>query len=125
MSHVHWLLTVELADGKAEAFKELAAEMSAATKDGEPGALVYEWFLGEDGRTVHLYERYADSAATMVHLGNFRTKFAARFMGMCTVKSFLVFGKPDAAVREALAPSGVLHFEQIAGFIREASKTAS
>jgi quinol monooxygenase YgiN len=45
-------------------------DMVESTK-AEPGALNYEWFISEDGTSCHIYERYADSAAAMVHMGHF------------------------------------------------------
>ena len=43
-------------------------EMVEATR-GEAGTLGYEWFL--TGRVCRILERYADSDAVIIHLGNF------------------------------------------------------
>mgnify|MGYP001597568073 FL=1 len=102
-AHVHWLLEVDVKDGQIGAFKALMEEMVAATQADEPGTLNYEWFFN-DGETVcHIYERYADSAATMVHMGNFGSKFAQRFLSMVTPTRFSLYGAPDDTVREALS----------------------
>jgi quinol monooxygenase YgiN len=115
--NVYWMLTLKINDGKLDDFKRLATEMSVATKD-EPGALVYEWHLAEDGSTCHIYERYADSSATMTHLGNFGSKFAERFMALATPQSFFVYGKPNDQVKGALADFGAAYLTQFAGFVR-------
>ena len=115
---VSWVLELNVKDGQLDTFKALAQEMSEATQADEPGATHYEWFAGDDGNTVHLYERYADSAATMVHLGNFGAKFAERFLGCVDPQRLMVYGDPSAEVRGALAGLGAVHMTQFAGFAR-------
>lgn len=119
MGHnVHWLLEIDIKDGEQQNFTKLADEMSQATMADEPGAMNYEWFLSADGGHCHIYERYRDSAATMVHLGNFGSKFAERFLGMVTPTRLVVFGDPNQEVRDALAAFGAVHMQQFAGFAR-------
>ena len=115
---VSWVLELAVKDGQLDAFKALAQEMSEATQAGEPDASHYEWFAGEDGMTVHIYERYADSAATMVHLGNFGAKFADRVLACVTPVRLMVYGNPSAEVRGALAAFGAVYMTQFAGFSR-------
>jgi quinol monooxygenase YgiN len=115
---VSWVLEVTVKDGQLDAFKALAQEMSEATQAGEPDTSHYEWFAGEDGMTVHIYERYADSAATMVHLGNFGAKFAERLLACVDPTRMMVYGDPSAEVRSALAGFGAAHMTQFAGFSR-------
>ncbi len=117
-NNVHWILEVAIKDGELDNFKALAEEMSAATKANEPGTLAYEWFVSADGKTCHIYERYADSAATMVHLGSFGANFAERLLAIAEPKRFDVYGNPDDQVRAALAGFGAVHFDQVAGFAR-------
>ncbi len=114
---VSWVLELAVKDGQLDAFKALAQEMSEATQD-EPGTSHYEWFIDDDGKNVHVYERYADSAATMVHLGNFGAKFAERFMACVDPTRFMVYGDPSAEVRGAVAGLGAAHMTQFAGFAR-------
>ena len=84
---VSWVLEAKVKDGAFDDAKALMDEMSAATQADEPGALAYEWFASEDKTKICLYERYADSAATMVHLGNFGSKFADRMMALMEPKT--------------------------------------
>jgi quinol monooxygenase YgiN len=118
--HIHWMLEVAIIDGQAEAFRVLMAEMVDATQADEPGALNYEWYISEDEQTCHIYERYADSAATMIHLQNFGTKFAQRFMGAVRPTRIVVYGNASDTVRQALAPMGAVHMMEIGGFTRSA-----
>ena len=78
--NVYWLLEVSIKPDEFESFKALMKEMVESTQGNEPNTLNYEWAISEDGQTCHLYERYADSAATMMHLATFGEKFAERFM---------------------------------------------
>ncbi len=117
-SAVSWILELNVKDGQLDAFKVLAQEMSEATQADEPGTSHYEWFIGEDGTAVHIYERYADSAATMVHLGNFGAKFAERFLACVDPARLMVYGDPSAEVRDALAGFGAAHMAQFDGFVR-------
>ena len=116
--HVHWMLTLDIRDGQLEPLKALMEEMVAATEANEPGTLNYEWYLSEDGKTCHLYERYVDSAAVMIHLKSFGEKFAERFMGCVQPSGFVVYGNPDQTVRDALADFGPAWMAPIGGFAR-------
>jgi quinol monooxygenase YgiN len=98
-----WVLQCAVKDGQLDEFKELMEEMVAGTSD-EAGAISYEWFISDDGSTVHLYEKYADSDAAIAHLNDFRANWAGRFMGCVDVKGFTVYGSPSEAAREVMAP---------------------
>ncbi|MEE9209564.1 MAG: antibiotic biosynthesis monooxygenase [Kiloniellales bacterium] len=115
---ISWVLELAIKDGQLDAFKALAQEMSDATQADEPGTSHYEWFISEDGKAVHIYERYADSAVLMTHIGNFGEKFAERFLAWAEPTRWLVYGDPSAEVRETLASFGVVHMAQFAGFTR-------
>lgn len=115
--NVHWVLEVAIKEGELDNFKAVMKDMVAGTQE-EAGALNYEWFISDDEKSCHLYERYADSAATMVHLGNFGSKFAERFLATLDPVRFVVYGDPSEEVREALAGLGAVHMAQIAGFAK-------
>ncbi len=117
--HVYWILEVSIKDGQADAFKALMEEMVTATKADEPGALNYEWSLGDDGSSCHIYERYDSSDSTMVHLGNFGTKFAGRFMECAQPTKFTIYGAPDDTVKKALQPMGARYMADFGGFHRQ------
>lgn len=115
--NVYWLLEVAIKSGEYDNFKGLMEEMVASTQN-EPGALYYEWHISADKSTCYIYERYADSAATLVHLGTFNEKFAARFMGLIEPKRFVVFGSPNETVKEILAGVGAEFLNPWGGFVR-------
>ena len=115
--NVFWVLSLDVKDGELQNFKALMNEMIEATRK-ETGALNYEWFISEDEASIQIYERYADTDALMVHVGNFGANFAERFLGCVTPSSFVVFGNVSDQAREALAGLGAVHVSQIGGFIR-------
>jgi quinol monooxygenase YgiN len=115
---VSWLLEMKVNPGAADGFKSLMNEMVEATRTNEPGTLNYEWSLGEDGTTCHLYECYANSAATMTHLASFGANFAERFLATVQPTRIAVYGNPDSQVRSALDPFGAVYMTPAAGFAR-------
>jgi quinol monooxygenase YgiN len=117
-AHVAWVFELTAKDGQGDALHPLMAEMVEATRAGEPGALDYEWHLSDDGTRVHLYERYADSAAALAHLATFGARFMARFFDVLTPGRVVLYGAPSAAVREALAGLAPTVMARAAGFSR-------
>jgi quinol monooxygenase YgiN len=114
---VSWNLQLAVREGQLDAARELMAEMAAATRQ-ESGTLGYEWFLSADGLECHLYERYADSAAALVHVGTFGSTFAERFLGCFTPTALWVYGDPNAEVRGALDGFGAQYLGEMGGFHR-------
>jgi quinol monooxygenase YgiN len=114
---VSWVLECEVKDGKLDDFKELMDEMVAGTSE-EPQTLNYEWFISDDEKTVHLYEKYADSAATVTHVNGFLEKWAGRFMECVDVNRFTVYGNPDEAASQVIAPFGGKQLSTWGGFAR-------
>ena len=115
---VAWLLEMNIKPGAADSFKAVMNEMIEATRANEPGTLNYEWSLSEDGSTCHLYERYANSAATMTHLASFGANYAERFLAAVQPTRFTIYGNPDAQVRSALDPFSPTYMTSAAGFAR-------
>ena len=114
---VSWVIEVEVKAGRLEAFRALVDELVESTRK-EPGTLAYSWFIGDDGKTVHVYERYADSAATLLHVATFGERFAERFLELATPGRFHIYGTPSDAVREASAGLNPVYLGPLAGFAR-------
>ena len=92
------------------------ANASIIARGGERGVLTYERFVSEDGTSVHVYERYADSAAAVAHLRLFGKKFGGRFVGMVDRKRFTVFGTPSDELRKMLDEFGATYLGPFGGF---------
>lgn len=115
---VSWILELEIQEGRANDLRALVAEMVGATSSNEPGTLDYEWSMSVDGKQCHIFERYIDSAAALTHIGAFGEKFAARFLEILKPVRFVVYGSPEAAVKEALADFQPVYMQFIDGFSR-------
>lgn len=66
---------------------------------------------------MHIYERYADSAAAVVHLEEFAKRFASRFMGMVERKRFTVFGYPSAELKAVLDGFNATYMKAFGDFV--------
>jgi len=115
---VSWNLKLSLKAGKLDAFKALAQEMSEATEANEPSALLYEWFISEDGKQCHIIEHYTDSAAVVTHMSTFGEQFAERFLECVDPVSLSVYGSPTDEVRAILDGLGAVYLDGFAGFSR-------
>lgn len=115
---IAWNLEAGVTPGGEADLRTLMAEMSAATQANEPGTLAYEWHISAEGPQCHIYERYRDSDAVMVHLGNFGAQFAERFLAALTPTRFTVYGTPNERVRTALTPLEPVYMARVAGFVR-------
>ena len=115
---VHWVYEVTIKDGQLTNLKALIAEMVARTKADEPDTLVYEWAVSEDGKTGQVHERYANSKAALLHMATFTRDFAERLGTMADLARHTVYGHPTPALRQAIAGSNPIFFEDVAGFER-------
>jgi quinol monooxygenase YgiN len=114
---VFWLFTLAVNPGKFSEFKDLVAQIVAKTRD-EPGTLAYQYAVSDDLQTVHIYERYRDSAAFVVHVEQNFAGFAERFLALVSVSSLVVYGTPDAAARRALDGFNAVYMNLFDGFTR-------
>jgi quinol monooxygenase YgiN len=118
---IYWVYEVAIRPGELENFRAVAADLIAATKS-EAGTLNYEWTLNDDETVCHIYERYQNSAAALVHIGAFSI-FAERFIKACRPTRFEVYGKANKELKTAFADSGVAYFSPMGGFKRQTSPT--
>jgi quinol monooxygenase YgiN len=110
-----WHVELVIKPDRLESFRALTGEMVESARR-EHGILSYQRFVGEDGKTVHVYERYADSIAALTHLGIFAKKFAEPFQDMVERKCFFVFSYPTAELKEALDGYGAIYLKPFGDF---------
>jgi len=115
--HISWHVELQVKPGQLDAFRAITSEMVESTKS-EPGALIYERYIGNDGDIVHVIERYADPNAAVAHLTAFAVMYGERFSAMVDRKRFTVFGTPTVELREVLDPLGATYVAALAGFSR-------
>lgn len=113
---VHWTIAMTVKEGMDDAVLPLLTRMSEATEADEPGALIYEYMRAGD--TVHIYERYADNAAALTHMGNFGEKFAEDFFGTFAVDSIAIYGPAGDDLKAVFEGTGAVYLDKIAGFAR-------
>ena len=116
--HVFWILEADIKAGQLDKLKALMREMVEGTRRDEPRALNYEWFIADDGKSLHLYERYADADAVMVHRENFAQKYSERFFACLTITKMTLYGKLNSEIRAAFAPSNPVYMSMADGFAR-------
>lgn len=115
---VSWVTEASIKSGQLGNFKVLVEELVQSTRD-EPNTLAYEWFLDEDNSSLHIYERYADSAATMAHLGTLGEKgFMERILSMVDITRITVYGSPNDELKGVLGGFGATFMGQLNGFAR-------
>jgi quinol monooxygenase YgiN len=116
--NVYWIVEVAIKDGELDNLRNLISEMADASQANEPGTLNYEWSISEDSKNCHIYERYADSAAALTHLGTFGEKYAERLMATVDMTRIVVYGDPNNEVKAAFAGSDVVFMSPFGGFSR-------
>lgn len=112
-----WLFTLDVKAEKFDEFKRLVSDIVAATHN-EPGTLAYWYAVSDDQRTVHIYERYQDSEAFVVHVEQTFASYAEQFLSLVSVKSLVVYGTPNAKARKALDSFNATYMNLFDGFSR-------
>ncbi len=115
--NVFWVITMRIKPGELENFRGVMNDLVDATRTNESNAIHYEWFISDDETQCHIYERYADSAAVMMHVKNFG-HFAERFMAAVEVTGMTVYGNPNDEVTEAAKGFGAVFMAPFGGFAR-------
>jgi quinol monooxygenase YgiN len=112
---ISWHVELSIKPGQVENFRVLTGEMVDSAQH-EIGVLSYQRFVSEDGMSVHIYERYEDSAAALAHLRVFAETFAERFRGMADRQIFSVFGYPTIELKAALDGFGAIYLTPFGDF---------
>ena len=112
---VSWLLELAVKPGQLESFRTLMEEMVESTKE-ESGTLAYEWFVDDAGQAVHIYERYTDSGAALVHGETFGQRFAERFLACADPTNLSIYGTPSEELKAGLAGFSPSYLGPFGGF---------
>ena len=112
---ISWHVELRVKPGQLSNFRTLTGEMVIVTRR-EPGVLSYQRFVSEDGTIIHLYERYADSAAAVAHLEAFAKRFAERFSATVERKAFTVFGCPSVELKAVLDRVNAMYLKPFGDF---------
>ncbi|TCQ97328.1 antibiotic biosynthesis monooxygenase [Neorhizobium sp. JUb45] len=99
-----------------EEFKSLIAEIVDLSSK-EPGTLIYEYSLGEDGRSVHIVERYL-TEGVLPHVEKTFGPYAEKFLKLAKIQALYVYGLPPADLKTKLESFGAIFLTPLAGFAR-------
>ncbi len=115
--NIFWLFEATIKPGQYDNFQTVMEEMIASTKQ-EPGTSNYEFFLNEDRTICHIYERYADSEAALMHVGAFGANFADRFLSCVAPTKFMVYGPASDELKGILGGFGAEYMTPLDGFVK-------
>ena len=94
---VRFVIRFEVLD--LDRFREMAEAMVAVSRE-EPGTVVYDWYLDEDGRAGTLYEAYESQAALNAHAsGRVFTELGPKYLDAMRVAGVDVYGAADGLPR--------------------------
>ena len=99
-------------------FKKLAKRVAEAVAE-EPGTLLFEFSVQPDGKTVDLLEIYQNAEAFVAHVKHMRaTGIAQEAPQLRKPGKIVVFGSPNAEMKEILARRDPVYETYIDGFMR-------
>ena len=115
--YIALVVTGEVLPGQMDNFRQLVPRLVAAVAE-EPGTLAYEWSFHPDQKTYNVVEVYQSSDALAAHLKHVSADFLKELGQVRKTTNAIVFGSPDAQVKEALARLDPVYTSPIGGFIR-------
>jgi len=109
----------DIKPGQLDTLKALLSEINDSIAREEPGTHNYEWFISDDGKSAHVYERYADSEACVAHLMNLgANKYAERLFNCLGVTKIAIYGNPSDAIRGIFANYPTVYLSPLTGYAR-------
>jgi quinol monooxygenase YgiN len=114
---LYWIANLDVAPEHIDDFKKVVSELVAASQK-EAGTLSYDYSIAADGRTVHIFERYRDSAAAVSHIEKTVAPLFERFRSHVTSRGVTVYGNPDDAARKLLDKLSPRYMTSFDGFMR-------
>ena len=112
---VYWVFTVTV--DQMDRFMQLAPKLVSATAK-EPGALQFELNVGDDQKTVDIFERYADSKAALFHQAESFGPHAKEFFAVAKLTRWVIYGQPSTEFKKANEGFHPIYMTPADGFIR-------
>ncbi|HET7085415.1 MAG TPA: hypothetical protein VFI23_11635 [Rhizomicrobium sp.] len=112
---VYWVFTVTV--DQMDKFKSLIPKLVAATKK-EPGALQFEFNIGNDQKTVDIFERYTDSKAALFHQAESFGPHSEEFFAVAELARWVIYGTPSDEFKKANANFHPIYMKSVDGFVR-------
>ena len=115
--YVATLSSGEVLPEQMESFKERTKRVLAAMAEKEPGTLMFEFSVQPDGKTVDLLEVYQNAEAFVAHVKHMRAAFGQEPQ-LRKPGKIVVFGSPNAEMKEIIARRDPVYETYIDGFMR-------
>jgi len=112
---VYWVFTVTV--DQMDKFTPLIPKLVAATEK-EPGALQFEFNIGDDQKTVDIFERYSDSKAAMFHQTESFAPLSKEFFAVAKLTRWVIYGTPSDEFKKANADFHSIYMTTSDGFVR-------
>ena len=112
---VYWVFTVTT--DQMDKFMPLVPKLVAATKK-EPGALQFEFNIGDDQKTVDIFERYTDSRAALFHQSASFAPLSQEFFAVAKLTRWVIYGAPSDEFKKANADFHPIYMTPFDGFVR-------
>jgi quinol monooxygenase YgiN len=110
---VYWVFTVTV--DQMDKFTPLIPKLVAATEK-EPGALQFEFNIGNDQKTVDIFERYMDSKAALFHQAESFGPFSKEFFAVAKLTRWVIYGTPSDEFKKANADFHPIFYDTIRWF---------
>jgi quinol monooxygenase YgiN len=112
---VYWVFTVSV--DQMDKFKALIPKLVAATQK-EPGALQFEFNVGNDQKTVDIFERYKNSKAALFHQAESFGPNAKEFFAVAKLTRWVIYGTPSDEFKKANVDFQPIYMKAFDGFVR-------
>jgi quinol monooxygenase YgiN len=112
---VYWVFTVTV--DQMDKFTPLIPTLVAATEK-EPGALQFEFNIGDDRKTVDIFERYTDSKAALLHQAESFAPNANEFFAVAKLTRWVIYGSPSDEFKKANEDFHPIYMTAFDGFVR-------
>jgi quinol monooxygenase YgiN len=112
---VYWVFTVTV--DQMDKFTPLIPKLVAATEK-EPGALQFEFNIGDDQKTVDIFERYKDSNAALFHQTESFGPHSKEFFAAAKLTRWVIYGTPSDEFKKANVDFHPIYMTSVDGFVR-------
>jgi len=112
---LYWVFTVTV--DQMDKFTPLIPKLVAATEK-EPGALQFEFNIGDDQKTVDIFERYTDSKAVLFHQTESFAPYSKEFFAVAKLTRWAIYGTPSDEFKKANADFHPIYMKLFDGFVR-------
>ncbi len=113
--NVIWEVKGNIKKHSRDDFEKVMRDMIEAVVP-EEGTIHYEWYVGQDGEQLSVYERYVDAAAAIKHVSTSWSAAAERFMSVVDITEFIVYSDLTPEVQALVEGLNPVYMKPVGGF---------